>query len=253
MLLTQRAIAEGGRALIYYTGQTADRFLHGEAADRGRAGDLLDFLTPIVKGVLTELGFESVNEAVQVYGGHGFIRETGVEQHVRDSRITLIYEGTTQIQALDLLGRKILMTQGKGLLIFLEEVNRVVETLREPLPELADALAETADEWGQLTLELGASAQKDLDVLGAAAVDYLLYSGYATLAYCWARVAEAAWNAQQWRRRDSAEDDPYLAGKLATARFYFSRLLPRKGFHKQAIEAGPDTLVSVSDDALSAL
>jgi len=253
MLLTQRAIAEGGRALIYFTGQTADRFLHGPAEDRERAGELLDFLTPIVKGMLTELGFESVNEAVQVYGGHGFIRETGVEQHVRDARITLIYEGTTQIQALDLLGRKILMTQGKGLLIFLEEVGRVVETLREPLPELADALAETADEWGRLTLELGTSAQQDLDVLGAAAVDYLFYSGYATLAYCWARVAEVAWKAQQRHRRDSAEDDPYLAGKLATARFYFSRLLPRKGFHKQAIEAGPDALITVSDDALSAL
>ena len=253
MLLTQRAIAEGGRALIYYTAQAADRFLHGEAAERERAGSLLDFLTPIVKGMLTELGFESVNEAVQVYGGHGFIRETGIEQHVRDARITLIYEGTTQIQALDLLGRKILMTQGKGLLIFLEEINRVTETLREPLPELAAALAATADEWGQLTLELSASAQQDMDALGAAAVDYLFYSGYAALAYCWARVAETAWRAQQRHRRDASEDDPYLAGKLATARFYFSRLLPRKDFHKQAIEAGPDSLVQVSDDALTAL
>ena len=90
-------------------------------------------------------------------------------------------------------------------------------------------------------------------MLGAAAVDYLFYSGYATLAYCWARVAEVAWKAQQGHRRDSAEDDPYLAGKLATARFYFSRLLPRKDFHRQAIEAGPDALVTVSDDALSAL
>jgi hypothetical protein len=102
-------------------------------------------------------------------------------------------------------------------------------------------------------LQLGASAQDDLDVLGAAAVDYLFYSGYASLAYCWARIALVAWNAQQRYRVDAAEDDPYLAGKLATARFYFGRLLPRKDFHKQAIEAGPDTLVTVSEDALSAI
>ncbi|MCZ6618056.1 MAG: acyl-CoA dehydrogenase C-terminal domain-containing protein [Gammaproteobacteria bacterium] len=243
MLLVQKSIVEGGRALIYYTGQLADQVAAYSGEEQARAEDLLDFLTPIVKGFLTELGFESVNHAMQIFGGHGFIRETGVEQYVRDARITMIYEGTTQIQALDLLGRKVLLTQGKGLTAFIDEINDLAGEIADSLPDLSAKLKSAAREWSGLTLPLAAKAQQNLDELGAAAVDYLFYSGYVTLAYCWARIARTA--------AEGDENDRYLAGKLATARFYFARMLPRAGAHKIAMEAGADVLMSISDEALT--
>jgi len=243
MLLVQKAIVEGGRALVYYTAQLADKVVACRGEEQARAEELLDFLTPIVKGVLTELGFESVNHAMQIFGGHGFIRETGVEQYVRDARITMIYEGTTQIQALDLLGRKVLLTQGKGLMAFIGEINDLAEAIKEPLPDISVKLQEAAREWAGLTLPLANKAKENLDELGAAAVDYLFYSGYVTLAYCWARIAQTA--------AAGPEGDQYLAGKLATARFYFARILPRTKSHKAALEAGADVLMSISDEALT--
>jgi alkylation response protein AidB-like acyl-CoA dehydrogenase len=254
MLLTQRAIAEGGRALVYYAGQIADVSRRGgDEAIRAQALEQLDFLTPIAKGVLTELGFESVNHALQIHGGHGYIAETGIEQYVRDVRITLVYEGTTQIQALDLLGRKVLQTQGKGLVHLLAEIASLAGRLRERLPQLAASLDEVAAEWGALTMSLGARAQRDVEEVAAAAVDYLFYSGYCALAYCWGRVAETAAVGQDALARAGSPADPYLAGKLAVADFYFQRLLPRKLAHKQAIEAGPAALLEADEAALAAL
>ena len=254
MLLTQRAIAEGGRALVYYAGQIADVTRRGsDAAVRAQALEQFDFLTPIVKGVLTELGYESVNHALQIYGGHGYIQETGIEQYVRDVRITLVYEGTTQIQALDLLGRKVLQTQGKGLIHLLAEMSTTAERLRERLPEIAAGLDEVGAEWGTLTMALGGRAQVNIDEVGAAAVDYLFYSGYCTLAYCWARMAETAAGGQDALIQAGEAEDPFLAGKLAVADFYFKRLLPRKQAHKLALESGPDALMGVDEAALAAL
>jgi len=157
----------------------------------------------------------------------------------------MIYEGTTQIQALDLLGRKILQTQGKGLMIFVAEMQALADRLAEPLPELAQPLRKIADEWSELTLALGARAMSNLDEVGAASVDYLFYSGYAVLAYCWGRAAETA--------AAGDADDPFLAGKLATARFYFQRMLPRTASHKAALEAGAASLMAVSEAALTDL
>jgi alkylation response protein AidB-like acyl-CoA dehydrogenase len=246
MLLTQRAIAEGGRMLVYYAGQIADLTVRAPSeADRAAADVLLDFLTPIVKGVLTELAFESVNHAVQIHGGHGYIRGTGIEQYVRDARITLIYEGTTQIQGLDLLGRKILQTQGRGLIAFVGEMQALADRIAEPLPELAEPLRRVAQEWSELTMALGGKALGNIDEVGAAAVDYLMYSGYAALAYCWARMAAVA--------AAGPADDPFLAGKLATARFYFQRLLPRTGAHKAALESGAAALTGIDEVALTEL
>ena len=237
MLLTQKAIVEGGRTLIYYCGQLLDESTHGaDAAARDKADTLLDFLTPIVKGCLTELGFESVNHAMQVFGGHGFIRETGVEQFVRDARITLIYEGTTQIQGLDLLGRKIVATQGAGLMQFIGMMNELADALPEGAEDRAATLRALASEWGELTLAIGGRAQADPEELGAASVDYLMYSGYCVLAYFWAKMAEAA--------RARGTEDPLAAGKVAVAEFFFKRLLPRTQAHKAAIEAGADSLMA---------
>jgi alkylation response protein AidB-like acyl-CoA dehydrogenase len=244
MLLTQKALVEGGRALAYYTIQQADLAEFGaDDATRQAADAMLDFLTPITKAFLTETGFESVNHALQCFGGHGFINETGVEQLVRDARITLIYEGSTQIQALDLLGRKVLMTQGQALLVFLGLMQDAAAECAGPFPELGEKLRSCADEWGELALGIGTKAQKDPDEMGAASVDFLMYSGYAALAYFWARMALAA-RAQLER----AGGDAFLEGKVATARFFFSRLLPRAEAHRQAALAGADSLMSLDPD-----
>jgi alkylation response protein AidB-like acyl-CoA dehydrogenase len=240
MLLTQRAIVDGGRVLVYLTGQVAD-VAAGKDDEEGQAAlELLDFLTPIVKGMLTELGFESVNLGLQIYGGHGFIRENGMEQRVRDTRITLLYEGTTGIQALDLLGRKILQTQGPGLKRFIGLMNKLADEVEGSddafLTGLAPVLRHRGAEWNELATALMGKAMADLDEVGAASVDFLFYSGYLTLAYCWGRIAQSA------LRGDP--QDPYLQGKLAAAKFYFARLLPRADAHKTALEAGAETLMS---------
>ena len=240
MLLTQKALIEGGRALAYYTAQQADLAEFGPPAERDDAETLLSFLTPIVKAFLTETGFESVNHAVQIFGGHGFIQETGIEQYVRDCRITLIYEGTTQIQALDLLGRKVMLTQGKALLAFVEEMQCVARSCAGPLAGHRRALDRIAAEWSTLSMATGGRAAADLNELGAASVDYLMYSGYATLAYFWARMALTA---TQLLATKGA--DPYLTGKVATARFYIARMLPRAEAHKRSLEAGAGVLMQI--------
>lgn len=240
MLLTQRAIVDGGRVLVYLTGQVGDVVAGGSEEDSHAAEELLDFLTPIVKGMLTELGFESVNHALQIYGGHGFIRENGMEQRVRDTRITLLYEGTTGIQALDLLGRKILQTQGLGMKRFVAMMNELADELDGHsdvfVAGTAPVLKGYAAEWEALAAGLMGKAMEDLDEVGAAAVDFLFYSGYLCLAYCWARIAQSA--------ADGAAGDAYLESKLAAARFYFARMLPRVAAHKAAIEAGADSLMA---------
>jgi alkylation response protein AidB-like acyl-CoA dehydrogenase len=245
MLLTQKALVEGGRALAYYTAQQADLGEFGPPEGRAAAETMLSFLTPIVKAFLTETAFESVNHAVQIFGGHGFIHGTGVEQFVRDSRITLIYEGTTQIQALDLLGRKLLMTQGKALVVLVGQMHAMAQACAGPLPDIGAALEGIATEWATLSMAIGGRAQADPNEIGAASVDYLMYSGYAVLTHFWARMALVAH--QQLQRGD----DPFFAGKIATARFYVARLLPRAEAHKRAIEAGAGVLMDIDPAAFA--
>ena len=239
MLLTQKAFVEGGRALAYYTARQADLADFAERSEtRADAETMLDFLTPIAKAFLTETGFESVNHALQVFGGHGFIRETGIEQYVRDCRITLIYEGTTQIQALDLLGRKVLGTQGRALTRFVAEMTSLADECARGLPDIAEGLRRVAGEWGDFTMALGGRAMSDPTEVGAASVDYLMYSGYAVLAYFWARMAHVA---------SGLGEDPYHAGKITTARFYMQRLLPRAEAHRRAALSGADVLMRIDD------
>ena len=235
MLLTQKAFLEGGRVMTYFAAQLSDTAHRGSGDDRASAERLLDLMTPIVKGFVTETAFEAVNHALQIHGGHGFIRETGVEQLVRDARITLIYEGTTQIQALDLLGRKVVMNQGKALMSFIEMI-RAEADLQSGGP-FASTLRVLADQWGELGLGLGGKAMGDVDEIGAASVDFLMYSGYATMAYFWARIARVA---------SAHEDDAFMRGKVKTAQFFFDRILPRANAHRQAALSGADSLMDVS-------
>ncbi|MDU9416726.1 acyl-CoA dehydrogenase C-terminal domain-containing protein [Pseudomonas sp. zfem005] len=240
MLLTQKAVAEGGRALVYLATQYADRMIEGilqnDTAKYEHWDDKLGFLTPILKGCLTELGLESANLGMQVFGGHGYIREHGMEQIVRDARIATLYEGTTGIQALDLLGRKVLlMTQGKAVRDFSGQVARFALDLLKTEPAMrgrALTLLKIAGQWNVLTLRIALRARKDRDLVGTASHDFLMYSGYAALAYSWA-LQEAA--ARRLLRDGGTESEDFYRAKLATSAFYFDRLLPRAKGHASAM------------------
>jgi len=242
MLLTQKAFAEGGRLLGLYAYLHEDIRKHSsDAAERERAEALVSFLTPIVKGLLTEAGIECTYDAIQIFGGHGFIVENGMEQYARDARITTLYEGTTQIQANDLLGRKVLQLKGAGLKHFLAEIGAFCaqHASNESLAEFVGPLGAAAKEWGALTLQLGERAAANLEEMGAAAYDYLFYSGYVSLAYFWARAVAAA--------DASAQSADFKQAKRLTARFYFARILPRTHAHLAAIRSGAATLMEMSD------
>ncbi|MDX1636221.1 MAG: acyl-CoA dehydrogenase C-terminal domain-containing protein, partial [Marinobacter sp.] len=247
MLLTQKAIAEGGRALVYFAAQQADIAGKAESEEeRKEADELLSFLTPISKAFLTEMGNESANLGMQVFGGHGFISEWGMEQNVRDARIGTIYEGTTGIQALDLLGRKVLMTQGEALKRFTKRVHMFCkeQSGNDKIKEFVEPLAAFNKEWGDITMKIGMSAMKNREEVGAAAYDYLMYSGYGVSAYLWAAMAEVA----QRKLDEGTSEEAFYKAKLQTARFYFQRLLPRAKAHADAMTAGADSLMDIEEE-----
>jgi alkylation response protein AidB-like acyl-CoA dehydrogenase len=240
MLLTQKALVEGGRALGYHAATLVDIASHGADADeRASADALLGFVTPIMKACLTEWGVECTYHALQCFGGHGYIAEHGMEQLARDARITTLYEGTTGIQALDLVGRKVLQLRGAGLeqmLAMIEDFCRRHETDATVSAFIATLRAKAA-EWQQLTRAIAQRAAGDADEIGAAAYDYLFYSGYVALAYWWARSVAAA--------EASAQPQAFKDAKRETARFYFDRILPRTLTHKAAIESGARPLMAL--------
>ncbi|WP_271410323.1 acyl-CoA dehydrogenase C-terminal domain-containing protein [Pseudomonas sp. Q1-7] len=244
MLLTMKAFNEGNRALAYFTAQQLDIAHRSDSAEqREEAENLLAFLTPICKAFMTESGLEATNLGMQVFGGHGYIREWGMEQLVRDCRIAPIYEGTNGIQALDLLGRKVLGSQGKLLRGFTRLIHTFCQARAEH-PRLKVQVAELArlnQQWGELTQKVGMAAMKNPDEVGAAALDYLMYSGYITLAWLWLRMALVADGKLQAGEGDGA----YYQTKLATCDFYFKRLLPRTEAHRAAVEAGSDCLMQL--------
>jgi alkylation response protein AidB-like acyl-CoA dehydrogenase len=246
MLLTQKAFVEGGRILCFLTGREIDAaHLNPDETARRRSNDLIAFLTPIVKGFLTEAAMEVTSLAVQIHGGHGFIRQTGVEQLMRDARITPIYEGTNGVQALDLLGRKVFGTGGKSQQMI---AARMVESIQKfgTLPEVAPFAAELGkrlEQWNKLTAELGVAAMKNPEEVGAAATDYLHIAGYMCLGWCWLVAAGVATK----KLADNPDDDFYKA-KLVTARHFFTRLLPRVDSHMAAARAGASGLMALAAD-----
>lgn len=250
MLLTQKAFAEGGRMLLYYAAQLLDTC--GRSKDIGErevADSKLAFLTPIAKAFLTETGFESANYGVQVFGGHGYIREWGMEQNVRDSRISMLYEGTTGIQALDLLGRKVLGSQGKLLQQFIAEVGAFCQenASNEDVQPMIASLSKCLAEWGGVTQELGAKAMKNPDEVGAASVDYLMYSGYVVLAWFWAQAAVIA----KQKIKVGEDSNGFYAAKVSTANFYYARLLPRTKSLKVTMLSGCDNLLEMDAEHFS--
>ena len=245
MLLTQKAYAEGSRAFLYYLAQLGDIVQCGNEEEAKVADDLMALLTPIGKAFVTEAGFEAANMGVQVFGGHGFIREWGMEQIVRDARISMLYEGTTGIQALDLVGRKILGSGGKLLLGFTGIIDEFCDAhAAEEYAEFTQPLKVAKDEWLELSMKLGEAAMANADEAGAGAVDYLMYSGYITLAYFWARMAVVA-----KEKIAAAEGDAsFYEAKIMTARFYFERLLPRTRSLHATVLAGADNLMDMPEE-----
>jgi hypothetical protein len=204
----------------------------------------------VAKAFLTETGFESANHGLQVFGGHGFIREWGMEQNVRDCRISMLYEGTTGIQALDLLGRKVVGSQGGLLRQFLQEVNDFCAANKDnrKLANMVATLETHCSEWQTITTQITMRAMSDADEIGAASVDYLMYSGYVVLAYLWTRAAAAAHAALE--QPDCADGEFYEA-KIATAAFYFDKLLPRTRALVATMDTGADSLMAMDADHFS--
>ncbi|WP_407362453.1 acyl-CoA dehydrogenase [Pseudomonas luteola] len=247
MLLTMKAFAEGNRAMIYFAAKLVDvtRYSQDEE-ERKKADALLAFITPIAKAFMTEVGFEAASHGMQIYGGHGYISEWGMEQNLRDSRIAMMYEGTTGIQAIDLLGRKVLMTQGESLKSFTKIVHKFCQAQEgnAELKEFIEPLAKLNKEWGEITLKVGMAAMKDREEVGAAAVDYLMYSGYACLAYFWADMARVAAE----KLAAGTDETAFYKAKLQTARFYYQRILPRTRMHVEAMLAGAGSLMDVAEE-----
>jgi alkylation response protein AidB-like acyl-CoA dehydrogenase len=245
MLLTARAYAEGGRALAMWTTLMLDKEIASDDADeRADCADLVALVTPIVKAFLTDNAWLATSHCMQVFGGHGYIKEWGMEQFVRDARINMIYEGTNTIQSLDLLGRKVLGDNGKKLKKFGKLVSDFIEDegTNEAMQEFVNPLAELGDKVTKLTTELGMKAFGNADEVGAAAVDYLRVCGHLVFAYFWARMAKVALAKQ-------ADSDPFYKAKLATARFYFAKLLPETAALIRSARAGLAPLMEM-DEAL---
>ena len=257
MLLTQKAVAEGGRAMIYAAAQLADQmFAAAWAGDQSayeRHDGALGFFTPILKGFLTEMGLEAASLGVQVFGGHGYIREHGMEQVLRDARIATLYEGTTGIQALDLLGRKVLLqTRGQCVRDFTRSMRALARPhllARGPLGQMARALTWRAVQWNLLTLRLMLQARRDKEQVGAAASDYLMYSGFVMMGYHWAQMAFVADKAL--RSGKGAESPDFYRTKIETAQFYFERMLPRADAHHCMALAPAATLLQTPSEHLA--
>ena len=254
MLLTQKAIAEGGRAMVYGASKIADKMFNavteGDQAKYKKYDDELGFYTPILKGFLTEMGLEAANLGIQVFGGHGYIGEHGMEQIARDARISTLYEGTTGIQALDLLGRKVLLgTKGKCVRDFSGTILSMAKPYalqRTPMGQMMRTLARRTAQWNVLTTLIMLRASKDREQVGSSSVDYLMYSGFVMMAYFWALQASKA--AELLASGKGKESNDFYTAKIQTAEFYFARLLPRADSHYSAALAPTSAVMQMPQE-----
>ncbi|HEV2629598.1 MAG TPA: acyl-CoA dehydrogenase C-terminal domain-containing protein [Pseudolabrys sp.] len=242
-LLTMRAVNEAGRALVLWTALKGDVAHRSDnEKERQAADDHMSLLTPVIKGMLTDMGFQNTVLAQQVFGGHGYIAEHGMEQFVRDSRIAMIYEGANGIQALDLVGRKLAKDGGRAIMAFFNEVQAFLkeradsDAMNVYLKPLGASLAHLQ----QATMWLMNNAMAKPDNAGAGATDYLNLFGLVALGYMWARIAEAAL---------AKPDEAAMKAKLVTGRFFVERMLPETAAHLARIEAGAGSLMELADAA----
>ncbi|MFK8331050.1 acyl-CoA dehydrogenase C-terminal domain-containing protein [Pseudomonas sp. BJa5] len=244
MLLTQKTLSEGCRMLAAYSARQLD-LEHGavDADTRQAAARRAALLIPIVKAFFTDCGQEVASLGVQLYGGHGYIREWGMEQLMRDSRITQLYEGTNGIQALDLIRRKVLGDGGAELNALIDELATQVDQAGA-VPELAERVAARLEEWRALTDTVLQACRRDPQEIGAMSVDFLAYSAYVVLAALWLQAASTASSALAAGSGEAA----FYRAKLTAADFYLRRILPRADAHREALLAGAGCLMSLPED-----
>jgi alkylation response protein AidB-like acyl-CoA dehydrogenase len=250
MLMTQKAFAEGGRALAYFLAQHVDIVESSADQEQQKQSDnLLAFLTPIAKAFLTESGNESAKHGVQVFGGHGFIVEHGMEQIVRDARISTLYEGTTEIQSLDLLARKVLNSEGKLLKNMTDLIDQFIlqHQANVALKPYLEKLGELKQQWLSLTTTIAEKAKHNSEEIGAASVDYLYFSSYVVFAYLWARMAQVAHE----KLALGTQEEAFYKAKLTTAKFFYQKLLHRTQSHAAAIESGAESVMELDQDAFA--
>ena len=241
MLLTAKAYAEGARALQIYCTLLLDKVhSHPDEKVRAESEELVALLTPIVKAFITDNGHIATNHCMQVFGGHGFIKEWGMEQYVRDNRINMIYEGTNTVQSLDLLGRKILGNNGATLKKLGKLIGKLVEEegVNEKMAEFINPIAMLGDQMTKFTTEIGFKGMQNPDEVGAAAVDYLRVAGHLVFGYLFARMAQVA-----LREIAAGNTDPFYGAKLQTARFYFAKLFPETATLMRTARAGSKVLM----------
>ncbi|SLM57212.1 Acyl-CoA dehydrogenase [Acinetobacter baumannii] len=250
MLMTQKAFSEGGRALAYFLAQHVDIVESSNDQEQQKHSDeLLAFLTPIAKAFLTESGNESAKHGVQVFGGHGFIVEHGMEQILRDARISTLYEGTTEIQSLDLLARKVLKSEGKLLKNMTDLIDQFIgqQQSNEVLKPYLEKLAELKQQWLSLTKTIAEKAKHNPEEIGAASVDYLYFSSYVVFAYLWARMAQVAHE----KLESGTQEEAFYKAKLTTAKFFYQKLLHRTQSHAACIESGAESVMELDQDAFA--
>jgi alkylation response protein AidB-like acyl-CoA dehydrogenase len=241
MLLTAKAYAEGGRALLTYCAMLLEKeHNHPDEKVRQDSGEMLALLTPIAKAFVTDNGWTATSGCMQVFGGHGYITQTGMEQLVRDARINMIYEGTNTIQSLDLLGRKVLSNNGATLKKFGKLIAKLVEEegVNEKMAEFITPIAILGDQMSKFTTEIGFKAFQNPDEVGAAAVDYLRVAGHMVFGYFWARMAQVA-----LREIAAGNSDSFYLAKLQTARFYFAKLFPETATAMRTARSGAKVLM----------
>jgi len=248
-LMTIRAFNEGGRALLIWTALKSDvAHRSGDDADRQAAEDLLGLMTPVIKGVLTDKGFDHAVQAQQIYGGHGYIEEHGMSQFVRDARITMLYEGANGIQALDLVGRKLAADGGRAVMAFFKEVGDFCEGHRsdENLAFFTKHLKKGLVDLQASTMWFMQNAMAKPDNAGAGSTDYMHLFGLVAIGYMWAKMAEAA---ETRIAEGSAENSVFLQNKLTTARFYMERVMPETALRRARIESGADSMIALAAEA----
>lgn len=248
MVLTCKAFTEGARALSFWTGMHLDiAHKHTDADERERADDLVALMTPILKAYQTDMGFECANLAIQVHGGHGYIREYGVEQYARDARIAMIYEGTNGIQALDLIGRKMGLHMGRLLRRFFHPVQGLIDA-HMAHPTCADLVMNLAKGFAKLqqaTALIAQKGMKDPEEGAAAATDYLRLFALVAMGYMWVRMSVVA--SEKLNAGGLSPDRAaFYTEKIKTARFFFDRMFPEYEFRFRAAMSGKDSTMATS-------
>ncbi|MCG8272338.1 acyl-CoA dehydrogenase C-terminal domain-containing protein [Aquamicrobium sp. NLF2-7] len=247
-LMTMRAFNEAGRALILWTALNSD-IAHRSDDQKARqtADDMLGLMTPVIKGVLTDKGFEHAVMAQQVFGGHGYIEEHGMSQFVRDARIAMIYEGANGIQALDLVGRKLALNGGRAVQAFFKEVGEFCDANRadENLAPFTKGIKKGLNDLQAATMWLMQNAMAKPDNAGAASTDYLHLFGLVALGYMWGRMVKAS----QEKLASGADDTAFHENKIVTARYFMERVMPETSAHLARISTGADTMMALPAEA----